>query len=781
MKFVHRGEFMENMIQSKEEMSEEDIKRLFITPALESKWDKGMITMETKVTNGKIKISGNITTREAPKKADYLLYLAPNYPIAVVEAKNNRCSVALGIQQAKEYAEMLDVPFAYSSNGDAFEEYDFLTGEQKTIPMKKFPTRDELIERYKKEINHHSSLSAAEEEMTKIPYYTSRNTHSPRYYQRIAINRTLSAIAKGQNRILLVMATGTGKTYTAFQIVYRLLQSGTKQKILYLADRNNLVDQSILQDFAPLEKVIHKIQFSKSNKNKITSHQVYFALYQQMVGDHDEEHFRDYFNPDFFDVIIVDECHRGSAKEESRWRKVLEYFDSAVQIGMTATPKETKYVSNIDYFGEPVYKYSLKNGIDDGFLAPFKVINVTTNISDGWRPKEGQKDIEGNLIPDRIYNNKDYDYSIVISDRTEQVAKEITAYLKSTNRMQKTIVFCATEAAAERMAKSLVNLNQDMMAENSHYVTRITSSDKVGKKQLSYFISPKLEGPIIATTSDLLATGTDCKLVSLIVLDKNIGSMTQFKQIIGRGTRIREEEGKLSFVVMDFRNVTRLFADPDWDGPIEQQDNFEHGHSTTSTSGGGKTPRKLPVVDKEGCEVRIINRRIGHYDTNGKLLRTETIIDYTKKNILGEYATLDNFVKHWSAEKKKEIISHLFDEKGINFNELKKEQNMEDVDDFDFICHIVYDQKPLTRKERAENVKKRDFFHKYGDAARDVLNTLLEQYMNQGITELENISVLKLSPFQKFGKPVKIMMLFGGKEGYLQTVQELEQEIYRIG
>ena len=772
---------MENMVQSKEEMSEEDIKRLFITPALESKWDKGMITMENKVTDGKIKISGNITTREAPKKADYLLYLAPNYPIAVVEAKNNRCSVALGIQQAKEYAEMLDVPFAYSSNGDAFEEYDFLTGTQKTIPMDEFPTRDELVERYKKGSEQKPALSPAEEQMIAVPYYTSQNTYPPRYYQRIAVNRTLSAIARGQDRILLVMATGTGKTYTAFQLVYRLLQSGTKKKILYLADRNNLVDQSILQDFAPLEKVIYKINFSNASRNKITSHQVYFGLYQQMVGDNGEERFRDYFSPDFFDLIIVDECHRGSAKEESRWRKVLEYFDSAVQIGMTATPKETKYISNIDYFGEPIYKYSLKNGIDDGFLAPFKVINVTTSIGDGWRPQEGQKDADGNLIEDRIYNNKDYDYSIVISDRTEQVAQEITAYLKSTNRMQKTIVFCATEAAAERMAKALINLNQDMMIENSHYVTRITSSDKAGKKQLSLFISPKLEGTIIATTSDLLSTGTDCKLVSLIVLDKNIGSMTQFKQIIGRGTRIREEEGKLSFTVMDFRGVTRLFADPDWDGPVEQQDNFEHGHSSAKTGSGRGIPKKLPVVNKDGCEVKIINRRICYYDTNGKLLHTETIIDYTKTNTLGEYATLDNFVKHWSASKKKEIISHLFEEKGINFNELKKEQNMEDVDDFDFICHIVYDQKPLTRKERAENVKRRDFFHKYGDAAREVLNTLLEQYMNQGITELENISVLKLSPFQKFGKPAKIMMLFGGKEGYLQTVQELEQEIYRIG
>ncbi len=772
---------MENMVQSKEKMSEEDIKRFYITPALESKWDRGMITMETKVTDGKIKISGNITTREAPKKADYLLYLAPNYPIAVVEAKNNRHSVALGIQQAKEYAEMLDVPFAYSSNGDAFEEYDFLTGKQRTIPMDEFPTRDELVERYKRGRNKESALSPAEEKMIKVPYYTSQTTYPPRYYQRIAINRTLSAIARGQDRILLVMATGTGKTYTAFQLVYRLLQSGTKQKILYLADRNNLVDQSILQDFKPLEKVIHKINFSKASKNKITSHQVYFGLYQQMVGDNGEERFRDYFTPDFFDLIIVDECHRGSAKEESRWRKVLEYFNSAAQIGMTATPKETKYVSNIDYFGEPIYKYSLKDGIEDGFLAPFKVINVTTNIGDGWRPQEGQRDADGNLIEDRIYNNKDYDYNIVISDRTEQVAQEITAYLKSTSRMQKTIVFCATEAAAERMAKALVNLNQDMMIENPDYVTRITSSDKAGKSKLSYFISPKLEGPIIATTSDLLSTGTDCKLVSLIVLDKNISSMTQFKQIIGRGTRIREAEGKLSFVVMDFRGVTRLFADPDWDGPIEQQDNFEHGHSDKKSGGGTGIPKKLPVVNKDVCEVKIENRRICYYDTNGKLLRTETIIDYTKINVLGEYATLDSFVKHWSAEKRSEIISHLFGEKGVDFHQLKKEQNMEDVDDFDFICHIVYDQKPLTRKERAENVKKRDFLHKYGEIAKDVLNILLEQYMNEGITELEDIGVLRLTPFHRFGKPLKIMRLFGGKEGYLQTVQELEQEIYRIG
>ena len=500
----------------KKSMTEEDIKLQYITPAVTSKWSAGKITMETRITDGKINLKGNLVFREKPKRADYLLYLSANNPIAVIEAKDNNHSISYGLQQAMEYARMLDLPFAFSSNGDGFAEHDFLTGKEREFGLDEFPTEAELISRYKGE----SGLTPAQETVIDQPYYTSQTTYPPRYYQRIAVNRTMDAIARGQQRLLLVMATGTGKTYTAFQIVYRLLKCGMKRKILYLADRNILVDQSIQQDFAPLEKIIHKINVAKDDKSTITSHEVYFSLYQQLVGDDDQEHFRELFTPDFFDLIIVDECHRGSAKEESRWRRILEYFSAATQIGMTATPKETKYISNLHYFGEPVYTYSLKEGIDDGFLAPFKVINIMTDIGDGWRPRKGQRDIFGNEIPDRIYTNSDYDYNIIIEDRIQQVASEITRYLKSTDRMAKTIVFCANEDAAERMRVALVNLNADMVKKNPDYVVRITGSDAYGKSKLKYFISTSTEGPVIATTSELLSTGADCKMTKLIVLDK---------------------------------------------------------------------------------------------------------------------------------------------------------------------------------------------------------------------------------------------------------------------
>ena len=599
-------------ILTKQQMTEEDIKLNFITPALLNKGWQNKITMETsvKLTDGKVNLKGNLTFREPAKKADYLLYISANNPIAVVEAKDNNHSISYGLQQAMTYAQMLDLPFAYSSNGDGFAEHDFLTGE--------FPTEAELLAR----LNQEASITPAQEAIRSQPYYSSQNTYPPRYYQRIAINRTLDAIARGQQRLLLVMATGTGKTYTAFQIVYRLLQSGMKQKILYLADRNILVDQSIQQDFAPLDKVIHKINVAKDDKSTITSHQVYFSLYQQLIGDDDQEHFSELFAPDFFDLIIVDECHRGSAKDDSRWRRILEYFNSATQIGMTATPKETKYISNVTYFGDPIYTYSLKEGIEDGFLAPFKVINIQTSISDGWRPYKGQLDYYGNLIPDRIYNNSDYDTNIILTDRIQQVAREITTYLKATDRMAKTIVFCATEDAAERMRQALVNLNSDMVKKNADYVVRITGGDEYGKSKLKYFISVGEKYPVIATTSKLLSTGADCKMTKLIVLDEMIGSMTEFKQIIGRGTRLREKEGKLSFVVMDFRNVTRLFADPDWDGPIEIDPNYPPQPKVCE---GGDTPpapplpppgpkSPTPYVDRDGCRVEVTHKLVSVYD-----------------------------------------------------------------------------------------------------------------------------------------------------------------------
>ena len=772
------------MVLQKKDMTEEDIKLQYITPAVTSKWDRQKITMETQVTDGKISLKGNLAVREKGKRADYLLYLSPNNPIAVIEAKDNNHQISEGLQQAMNYAKMLDLPFAFSSNGDGFAEHDFLTGAERQFGLDEFPTEAELTERFKKE----SGLTPLQETAMNQPYYSSQNTYPPRYYQRIAINRTVDAIARGQKRLLLVMATGTGKTYTAFQIVYRLLKSETVHKVLYLADRNMLVDQSIEQDFAPLQKTIHKINVKNDNPNTITSYEVYFSLYQQLVGDDDKEHFRELFQPDFFDLIIVDECHRGSAKEESRWRRVLEYFSDAIQIGMTATPKETKYISNLSYFGEPVYTYSLKEGIDDGFLAPFKVINITTNIGEGWRPQKGQLDIYGNEIPDRIYTNSDYDYNIIIEDRIREVAQEITRYLKSTDRMVRTIVFCATEDAALRMRDMLAQLNQDMVKKNPDYVVRITGSDEIGKGKIKQFSSVTQKYPVIATTSKLLSTGADCKMTKLIVLDEMIGSMTEFKQIIGRGTRLREKEGKTHFAVMDFRNVTRLFADPDWDGPLEIDEEFG------SSKGKELPPKEIsdgnppapdsheklptPIVDEKGCKVRIIQKTVSIYDTDGKLLRQESIVDYTKENILGKYASLDNFIRQWSAEEKKEAIRDLLRQRGIDLEQVKEQQGMADVDDFDFICHVAFDKKPLTRRERANNVKKRDFLSKYSGAAREVLEALLDKYMNTGIYEIEKTEVLKLDPFVKMGRPAKIASYFGGKDGYLKAVKELENQIY---
>ena len=767
----------------KQNMTEEDIKLQYITPALTSKWERQKITMETQITDGKISLKGNLAVRQPGKRVDYLLYLSANNPIAVVEAKDNNHQVSAGLQQAMDYAKMLDLPFAFSSNGDGFAEHDFLTGAERQFGMDEFPTEAELSDRYKRK----SGLTPAQEAAMAQPYFSSQATYPPRYYQRIAIHGTVDAIARGHKRLLLVMATGTGKTYTAFQIVYRLLKSETVHKVLYLADRNMLVDQSIEQDFAPLQKTIHKVNVKKDQKNTVTSYEVYFSLYQQLVGDDDQEHFSELFAPDFFDLIIVDECHRGSAKEESRWRRVLEYFSDAVQIGMTATPKETKYISNLSYFGEPVYTYSLKEGIEDGFLAPFKVINVMTNIGEGWRPQKGQLDIYGNEIPDRIYTNSDYDYNIIIEDRVREVAQEITRYLKSTDRMARTIVFCATEDAALRMRDMLAQLNQDMVKQNPDYVVRITGSDEIGKSKLDYFRSTTEKYPVIATTSKLLSTGADIKMTKLIVLDEMIGSMTEFKQILGRGTRLREKEGKTHFAMMDFRNVTRLFADPDWDGPLEIDEEF----GTTKEQGGnlppeGKAPGKdnpdeklpTPIVDENGCKVRIIQKTVSIYDTDGKLLQQESIIDYTKENILGRYASLDNFIHQWSEQDKKEAIRDLLRQRGIDLEQIKEQQGMADVDDFDFICHVAFDRKPLTRRERANNVKKRDFLSKYSGAARQVLEALLDKYCNIGIYEIEKTEVLKLDPFLKMGKPAKIASYFGGRDGYRRAVKELEKEIY---
>lgn len=600
------------------------------------------------------------------------------------------------------------------------------------------------------------------------------------------------------------MATGTGKTYTAFQIVYRLLKAGLVKKVLYLADRNVLVDQSIQQDFKPLQKTIHKVDYQKDLNSGITAYEVYFALYQQLIGQGGKQQYKELFKPEFFDLVIIDECHRGSAKDDSSWREILEYFNDAIQLGMTATPKETKYQSSINYFGEPIYTYSLKQGIEDGFLAPFRVVNLTTNISDEWRPTLGQVDVYGNEIEDRIYNNTDYDYKIIIEDRIREVAEQITKYLKHTDRMAKTIVFCADEDHAERMRIALVNANSDMCKKNPDYVVRITGSDPYGQSKLDYFISVAEKYPVIATTSKLLSTGVDCKMVKLIVLDQRINSMTEFKQIVGRGTRIREKEGKTHFTIMDFRNVTRLFADPVWDGEVVIDPDYPPDKTDLPTGKPcpvcgqfpcvcpcpfcGQNPcvcenttkNPKPIVDKDGCSVIVINKVVSVYDTNGKLLRTENVIDYTKKNINDTYANLDDFILHWNKAEKKAEITDLLRESGIDLQALKEDQGMAEVDDFDFICHIAYGKKTLTRKERAENVKKRDVFNKYGDEARKVLEALLEKYATDGITQLENPTVLKLDPFRQMGAPAHIAKFFGGKEQYFSAVKELEELIYNI-
>lgn len=841
-----------------QEMSEEDIKHEYITTALESKWDAKKISMETELwkavkkrnqnlhiacsplndfTDGKVRIKGNIPSRDKGKRCDYILWYNKGTPLAIVEAKDNNHSSSYGLQQAIEYGVALQVPFVYTSNGSSFFEHDFTTGLEKEIPLSEFPTAEELIARWRGvdaekiiEVENRSLYAingepkiydvplTFEEKLMNTPFYSGADCYPPRYYQRNAVNRTLEAIAKHQPRILIAMATGTGKTYTAFQIVWRLLESGAKKKVLYLADRNNLVDQSIQQDFKPLEKVIHKINFQKEDKSKISAYQVYFALYQQLDGakrkSEDEEEtdeeieneiskYKEYFAPDFFDLIIVDECHRGSAKAESRWRKILDYFNSATQIGMTATPKETKYVSNIDYFGEPVYSYSLKQGIEDGFLAPFKVINVHTNIDDGWRPKKGQKDIYGNEIEDREYNLNDYDYNIVIQDRIDQVAQEITKYLKETDRMSKTIVFCPTEDAAERMRIALNNLNSDMVLKDKQgnvkeqYVVRITGSDSYGKSKLDYFISVREQYPVIATTSKLLSTGSDCKMVKLIVIDELINSMTEFKQIIGRGTRLRYKEGKTHFTIMDFRRVSRLFADPEWDGEVEQDEDFEkttdtekgitknpdnEGGNDDSENGDDTVPARktVQIVGKGSIDVDVLQRLVSVYDTDGKLLRQISIEDYTKESILGTYQTLENFIQTWNEEQKKEVIRNMLKEKGIDLELVKQEQNMSDVDDFDFICHIAFNQKPLTRRERAENVKKRDVFGKYGESAREVINALLDKYAELGIYDIESTEILKQNPFTKYGKPSRIAALFGGSDKYRAALREIEHELYRV-
>lgn len=660
------------------------------------------------------------------------------------------------------------------------------TGKEREIPIDEFPSPEDLWARYKGE----KAITPDQEKLITEPYFFQAGDKTPRYYQRVAINRTIDAIARGKQRILLVMATGTGKTYTAFQIIHRLWKSGRKKKILFLADRNILVDQTMTQDFKPFSKIMTKIEGKKLD----SSYEIFLSLYHQLAGDENNEPFRE-FKPDFFDLIVIDECHRGSAKEESRWRRILEYFSSATQIGMTATPKETKEVSNISYFGEPIYTYSLKQGIDDGFLAPYKVVRVGIDKDlEGWRPISGQTDIYGWEIEDREYNEKDFDKNLIIDERTEIVAKRITKFLKDNDRFAKTIVFCVDIDHAERMRQALVNENSDLVAQNSKYVMRITGDNAEGKAQLDYFIDEEEKYPVIVTTSKLMTTGVDCKTCKLIVLDNNINSMTEFKQIIGRGTRLKPDYGKEYFTIMDFRNACRLFADPEFDGePIVIIDGddplpgdppdiivdppFPPGGGDDDGGGDGEPPEKRHKYRVRGVDVTILNERVQYYDKDGKLI-TESVTAYSKKNILGEYATLDSFLRAWNSEQRKQAIIDELQERGVLLEAIREASGNKDIDDFDLICHIAYDKAPLTKAERVNNVKKRGYLYKYSGLAQEVLSALLDKYMNDGIKDIDNLAILSNDPFRKYGTPMKIAKLFGGKAGYMQAVHELQEELY---
>lgn len=781
------------MVFNKKSMSEEDIKMKYITPAIEkSGWDiKKQIRAEYTFTDGRVIVRGNLTSRGKKKRADYILFYKPNMPLAIVEAKDNKHSVGAGIQQAIDYAEILDVPFVYSSNGDGFIEHDMLTGKERELSIDEFPSCNELWSRYIQS----KGLTEEQEKIITEPYFFQAGDKQPRYYQRNAINRTMEAIAKGQDRILLVMATGVGKTYVAFNIIYRLWKSRRKKKILFLADRNILVDQTMQNDFQPFSKVMTKIE----NKNIDSSYEVFLSLYHQLSANgEDPLETLKQLSPDFFDLIIIDECHRGSSREDSRWRAILDYFGSATQIGLTATPKETKETSNTNYFGEPVYTYSLKQGIEDGFLAPYKVIRIGIDKDlEGYRPTKGKTDMYGQVIDDREYNSKDFDRTIIIDDRTKKVAQKITEFLKKTDRFAKTIIFCIDIDHAERMRQALVNENSDLVAINPKYVMRITGDNPEGKAQLDNFIDEESLYPTLVTTSKLMTTGVDCKTCKLIVLDNIYGEngMTEFKQIIGRGTRLKPEYGKEYFTIMDFRNASRLFADPDWDGePVQvYEPNEEDGDDILSpdytdndgTDENGNEPEDWDKEMKEkpekyrvnDIEVNIISERVQYYDKDGKLI-TESITDYSKKNILDEFATLDNFLKRWNSEEKKGAIIEELKEHGVLLDALREEIGNPDIDDFDLICHIAFDKKPLTKAERANNVKKRGYMYKYSDMAQSVLERLLERYKNEGVNNLEDTKILELEEFKEFGSPLKIVKLFGNKKKYIEAVKELEKQIY---
>ena len=795
---------------NKKDLSERDICTKFITPKIEAAgWDiQNQVREEVTFTDGRIYVRGKLHTRGAQKRADYILYYKPNIPIAVIEAKDNNHTVGAGIQQALGYAKTLEIPFVFSSNGDGFIFHDrtITSGDiESELDLDSFPSPETLWEKYK-------AYKGIPEEAAPIvsqDYFSDGTGRSPRYYQQIAINRTVEAIAKneGDNRHILVMATGTGKTYTAFQIIYRLWKSGIKKRILFLADRTALIDQTVRGDFRHFKDAMTVIK----HKQIDTAYNIYLALYQGLSDSKnpDKDAYKQ-FSPDFFDLVIVDECHRGSAREDSKWREVLKYFKGATHIGLTATPKETKEVSSSEYFGDPLYTYSLKQGIDDGFLAPYKVIKVTLDIdAEGWRPPKGFKDKDGNEVEDRIYNRTDFDKHLVVDERRELVAQKITEFLKGSDRFSKTIVFCVDIEHAEGMRKALANANADLVSANSKYVMQITGDNKEGKDQLDAFISPSELYPVIATTSKLMTTGVDAQTCKLIVLDSNIGSMTEFKQIIGRGTRINEDFGKHYFTIMDFRNVTALFADKDFDGdPVRVKEvgedddisgtddetddttitddltgddiDFPDPETPDITINDGDPPEygKKRKVSVNGVEVTIIKERVQYMSGDGKII-TESLRDYTRKNVLTNYTSLDAFLSSWKEADKKRAIVEELETHGVIFAALKDEVGSA-FDPFDLICHVAFEQKPLTRRERADNVKKRDYFTKYGDLARKVLDSLLEKYADDGLLDLEDMAIITLDPIKQLGTAPEIVRAFGGKPAYTQAIQELTSHLYEV-
>lgn len=785
---------------NKKALTEADICTKFITPALtgekNEKWNvMSQIRQEFYFTNGRVIVHGKTVQRGEAKKADYILSYKTNLPLAVIEAKDNNHSVGAGMHQALEYAEILDLPFAYSSNGDGFLEHDRTVTSgtvTREIPLDEFPTPDELWQRYRKA----KGFTADQAGVVTQDYYDGGSRKAPRYYQLIAINRTVDAIARGENRILLVMATGTGKTYTAFQIIWRLWKSGSKKRILFLVDRNILADQTKTNDFKPFGQAMTKI----TNRTVDKAFEIYLCLYQAVTGTEEEQNIYTQFSPDFFDLIVIDECHRGSAADDAAWRKVLEYFSSATQIGLTATPKETKDVSNIEYFGDPIYTYSLRQGISDGFLAPYKVIRIGLDRDlDGWRPESGQTDKFGQLIEDREYNDRDFDRNLILEKRTALVAAKVTEFLRATNRFAKTIIFCENIDHAERMRQAIVNANPDLAAANAKYVMRITGDNDEGKAQLDNFIDPESTYPVICTTSRLMSTGVDAQTCHLIVLDRRIESPTEFKQIIGRGTRINEDYNKLFFTIMDFKRATARFADPDFDGdpvqiyepkendsvvPPEYQlsdenvhllteDAAPYGHPDDPANGAGGPTTKYYV---NSVEVRVATERVQYLDANGRLI-TESLKDYSRKTVRQRYASLDAFLTVWNDADKKHAILEELAARGVFLDELS-EQFGRDYDAFDLVCHIAFDAPALTRRERAERVKKRNVFAHYGDKARAVLDALLQKYADSGLKSVESLEILKVDPLTTFGTPVEIVSLFGGKPAYVAAVRRLEAALY---